>query len=200
MRQTTILIISLLCAISFFGAAGQEKMPGLALIPAGRFEMGDHYGYRDEKHESHEVPIHLVYVDAFYIGINDVTTKQYCEFLNSALAQKSIEIRNGGVYLLGGQDLLCDTGEMSPYSRIGWNGKQFTVLDQKEDHPMVCVRWHGAAAYCNWLSGQTPSALVPWRSGPESRGRPSRRWRRRPRNPACGSSTSTCARRSTPAW
>ena len=134
--------------------AQDKNLPGFALIPAGTFEMGDHYGYRDEKHESHEVPIHLVYLDSFQIGINDVTTKQYCEFLNSALAQKSIEIRNGGVYLLGGQDLLCDTRTMSPYSRIGWSGKQFTVLDQKEDHPMVCVRWHGAAAYCNWLSVQ----------------------------------------------
>ena len=75
------------------GSLTQEKMPGFALIPAGKFEMGDHYGYRDEKHESHEVPIHVVYVDAFYIGINDVTTKQYCEFLNSALAQKSIEVQ-----------------------------------------------------------------------------------------------------------
>jgi len=136
------------------GAPPPEKMAGLALIPAGTFEMGDHYGYRDEKHESHEVPLHVVHVDAFYIGINDVTTKQYAEFLNAALAQKAIEVRSGGVYLLGGKDLLCDTRALSPYSRIGWDGKQFAVLDQKEDHPMVCVRWQGAAAYCNWLSVQ----------------------------------------------
>ena len=83
----------MVAAVAVTGAAGApalEKMAGLALIPAGKFEMGDHYGYRDEKHESHEVPIHVVYVDAFYIGSNDVTAKQYAEFLNSVLAQKAI--------------------------------------------------------------------------------------------------------------
>ena len=99
----------LVTAASVLNVLALESMPGLALIPAGKFEMGDHYGYLDEKHESHEVPIHPVYLDAYYIGIYDVTTREYCEFLNSALAQKSIEVRNGGVYLVGGQDLLCDT-------------------------------------------------------------------------------------------
>jgi formylglycine-generating enzyme required for sulfatase activity/Spy/CpxP family protein refolding chaperone len=134
--------------------SGGPPATGLALIPAGKFEMGDHFGYRDEKHESHEVPIHLVRLDAFYIGINDVTTKQYCDFLNSALAQKTIEVRKGGVYLVGGNDLLCDTRQSIEYSRVGWDGQQFSVLDKKEDHPMVCVRWEGAAVYCNWLSGE----------------------------------------------
>jgi len=151
MASAVVAAVAMTCTA---GAPPPEKMAGLALIPAGTFEMGDHYGYRDEKHESHEVPLHVVYVDAFYIGINDVTTKQYAEFLNSVLAQKAIEVRSGGVYLLGGKDLLCDTRALSPYARIGWDGKQFTVLDQKEDHPMVCVRWQGAAAYCNWLSAQ----------------------------------------------
>jgi len=149
----------LVTAASVLNVLALESMPGLALIPAGKFEMGDHYGYRDEKHESHEVPIHPVSLDAYYIGIYDVTTREYCEFLNSALAQKSIEVRSGGVYLLGGQELLCDTRGSSQYSRIGWDGRSFTVLDKKEDHPMVCVRWPGAAVYCNWLSAQNNSPL-----------------------------------------
>jgi len=63
-----------------------------------------------------------------------------------------IEVRQGGVYLVGGQDLLCDTRETSQCSRIGWDGKTFKVLDNKANHPMVCVRWAGAAVYCNWFS------------------------------------------------
>jgi sulfatase modifying factor 1 len=132
----------------------QAPIPGFASIPGGTFEMGDHHGFVDPKHGSDETPIHKVRLDAFYIGVNDVTTREYCEFLNAALAQHQIEVRKGGVYLTGGGDMLCDTHESSPSSRIGWGGKNFFVLDKKENHPMVCVRWHGAAVYCNWLSAQ----------------------------------------------
>ena len=155
----TQVLVALALGISTGFAVAQEKLPGMVLIPGGQFEMGDHQGYRDEKHESHEVPIHPVYLDAYYIGIYDITTQQYCEFLKSALAQRMIEVRQGGVYLVGGQDLLCDTRQSSQYSRTGWDGKQFTVLNTKENHPMICVRWHGAAAYCNWLSAQKKKPL-----------------------------------------
>lgn len=141
-------------ALRMSASAPAEAPPGLALIPAGTFEMGDHHGFVDTKHGSDETPIHKVRLDAFHIGIYDVTTREYCEFLNAALAQRQIEVRKGGVYLVGGSDLLCDTRESSLPSRIGWDGGKFSVLDKKEDHPMVCVRWPGAAAYCNWLSAQ----------------------------------------------
>ena len=123
----------------------QEKLSGFALIPAGKFEMGDHHGFVDPKHGSDETPLHAVSLGAFHMGIYDVTTRQYCEFLNAVLGQRMIEVRKGGVYLVGGNDLLCDTRASSQCSRIGWDSKVFAVLDQKENHPMVCVRWHGAA-------------------------------------------------------
>lgn len=158
---TTIAVLTGLCvsARSADGPSGavpggQAGLPGFAMIPAGTFEMGDHHGFVDPKHGGDETPIHTVKLDAFYMGIYDVTTTQYCEFLNSALAQRMIEVRQGGVYLAGGKDLLCETRVMSPYSRIGWDGKRFAVLDRKENHPIVCIRWPGAAVYCNWLSGR----------------------------------------------
>jgi formylglycine-generating enzyme required for sulfatase activity len=143
------LIICAMLASS--GGLAQEKMPDMALIPGGKFEMGDHQG-NSPNHAP--CPLHTVRVDAFYIGINDVTTKEYCDFLNSALTQHLIEVRKGGVYLVGSGDLLCDTSESSVSSQMGWDGKKFFVLNQRENHPMVCVRWEGAAAYCNWLSAQ----------------------------------------------
>ena len=136
------------------GMLAQEKIPSMTLIPAGSFEMGDHHGFVDPKHGSDETPIHTVRLDAFYMGINDVTTNEYCEFLNAALAQRIIEVRTGGVYLTVGDELLCETRGMSPNSRIGWDGKAFAVLDHKETHPIICIRWFGAVAYCNWLSAR----------------------------------------------
>lgn len=121
--------------------------------------MGDHHNFVDPKHGGDETPIHTVRLDAFYMARNLVTTREYSEFLNSALSTKGVEVRNGGVFLRGGADLLCETRAMSPYSRIGWDGNAFSVLDSKEDHPVVCIRWPGAAAYCNWLSAQSGKPL-----------------------------------------
>ena len=149
----------LLTAAATLAAHAREKTPGMALIPAGSFEMGDHFGFVDPKHGSDETPIHTVTLGAFLIGINDVTTREYCGFLNDSLARKQIGARKGGVYLAGGTDLLCDTRESSPSSPLGWDGKKFTVLDNKDDHPVVCVRWHGAAVYCNWLGAQKNAPL-----------------------------------------
>ena len=116
--------------------------------------MGDQHGFVDPKHGGDETPIHKVRLDSYKIGIDLVTTAQYCVFLNSALGFGAIVVRNGGVFLTSGSDLLCETREMSPYSRIGWDGNSFKVLDGKGNHPMVCIRWEGAADYCNWLSAK----------------------------------------------
>jgi len=113
----------------------------MTLIPAGTFEMGDHHGFVDPGHGSDEIPVHAVRLDAFYMGVTDVTTREYCEFLNASLALKQIAVRDGGVYLAGGSDLLAETRAMSPYSRIGWNGQAFAVLDGRDQHPVVCIRW-----------------------------------------------------------
>ena len=152
--KINILVPALGFGLALVCLSAGEPLAGLSLIPAGTFAMGDHQGFVDIKHGGDETPIHVVRIDSFYIGIYDVTTREYCAFLNSALAQQKIEVREGGVYLMKGSDLLCETRRASLYSRIGWDGNSFVVLDRKESHPVICIRWAGAAAYCNWLSAQ----------------------------------------------
>lgn len=156
MRDVLPSLCALAVSLAFPAAAATPRM---ADIPAGSFEMGDHHEFVDPKHGGDETPVHTVRLDAFQIGVFDVTTREYCEFLNAALADKMLEVRNGGVYRVGGSDLLCETRDMSPFSRIGWDGGTFSVLDHKEDHPVVCIRWPGAALYCNWLSAQQKRPL-----------------------------------------
>jgi formylglycine-generating enzyme required for sulfatase activity len=152
-------------AVAAQGGAGfaAAAPPGMALIPAGAFEMGDHHGFVDPKHGGDETPVHRVRVDAFYLGIHHVTTEEFAKFLNSAAAQQQIEVRRGGVYFAGGSELLAETVALSAYSRLGWDGTRFSVLAHKEQHPVVGIRWPGAAAYCNWLSAQrgTPVCYDP---------------------------------------
>ena len=49
----------------------------MVLIPAGEFEMGDHFNERG----GNERPVHTVFVDAFYIDIYEVTNAKYRKFI-----------------------------------------------------------------------------------------------------------------------
>lgn len=133
---------------------GDTKYPELARLPAGEFEMGDHAGFVDPQHPSDEVPLHRVWIDALLAGIYDVTNRQYVEFLNSAYSKGLIEMRGGMVYGKGGADPYCETHEMADYSSIGWDGANFTFIDNRANHPVIGIRWSGAAAYGNWLSDE----------------------------------------------
>ena len=52
----------------------------MALIPAGSFEMGDHFneGYASER------PVHTVELDAFYMDVNEVTVGQFKRFVEES--------------------------------------------------------------------------------------------------------------------
>ena len=148
----SVLLTGLL--LSGMAAAASNIPEGMVLIPAGEFAMGDHHDLGGAEHGNDEIPIHAIYVDAFYIGKTEVTNQQYAAYLDAAFAQRLIEVRDGLVFGVSDHKVYCETRSAVPYSRIGWDGRQFTVLDQKEAHPVIGVRWEGAAAYTNWLSVQ----------------------------------------------
>jgi formylglycine-generating enzyme required for sulfatase activity len=126
---------------------------GFALIPAGQFEMGDHHDLGGREHRNDEVPIHPVSINAFYMQRTETTNRQYCKFLNDAWTAKTVEMRDGQVVQAGSDIIYCDAYESDEASQLALNSQnRFVVRPGKEMHPVVCIRWHGAAAYCNWLS------------------------------------------------
>jgi formylglycine-generating enzyme required for sulfatase activity len=156
-EETTGLQPSAKTAMPSMGSAVTPSigLRGMVHIPGGEFAMGDHHGYQDPKQVgSDEAPIHTVHVDSFYMSATETTNQQYADFLNAAQAQGLIEIKEGLVYGKGGSEVYFATRQADQYSRIGWDGRVFAVLDNRGEHPVTSVRWFGAAAYANWLSVQ----------------------------------------------
>ena len=52
----------------------------MVLIPAGSFEMGDHFSEGD----ADELPVHRVTLDAFYMDTHEVTVGQFKQFVNQS--------------------------------------------------------------------------------------------------------------------
>ena len=107
-----------------------------SLIPAGSFMMGSNSGERREK------PVHQVKITRpFYIGIHEVTIKQFLEYMNAT----------GSTI---GVDLLDDD---CPVEEAG-NGYRMKSGEGRswgnEDQPMGEVSWDGAQAFIGWLISQ----------------------------------------------
>jgi len=54
----------------------------MVLIPAGSFEMGDHFN--EGRDGGRELPVHTVQLDAFYMDVHEVTVDQFREFVNQS--------------------------------------------------------------------------------------------------------------------
>lgn len=124
-------------------------------IPAGIYDMGDHFNFVDPAHPSDETPIHSVKVDSFYMVKTETTNQQFVTFLNSYLIKGLVEVKSNVVYLTGDTNIICYTNAYGSYYSIAYDGKVFVISDFRANHPVVGSMWYGDAAYCNWLSIQS---------------------------------------------
>ena len=128
-------------------------------VPAGEFYFGQH-----EDIES---------TDAYEIMVTDVTTAQYADFLNAALAdgtvkvdaEKIVSFYPGDEYngvkheekIEAGDWLFIPLDDAS--QRIKFDGNTFTVQQGYENHPMTSVTWFGAWGYCKYNNARLPTEM-----------------------------------------
>ncbi|MDP6417719.1 MAG: SUMF1/EgtB/PvdO family nonheme iron enzyme, partial [Gammaproteobacteria bacterium] len=87
------------------------------------FEMGDHFN----EGKPHELPLHTVKLNAFYMDRTEITVGHFRQFVNHS-----------------GYNYPGDWAKVAQYSPT-------------DDHPMIYVNWHDATAYADWAGKRLPT-------------------------------------------
>jgi formylglycine-generating enzyme required for sulfatase activity len=88
------------------------------------------YEMGSEDGESNERPVHAVALDGFWIDQTEVTNEQFSLCVEAEACTAPLS---------------CTWGDPT-YGDAG-----------KGNHPVVCVDWHAAAAYCAWAGARLPT-------------------------------------------
>ena len=150
------------CALADLNASMPIFEPGVdpnswVKIPAGEFYFGQHED--------------ILELAAFEIMVTDVTTAQYADFLNAALADGYVKIdgdRITGFYpgdefhgvkheerIESGDWIFIPLND--PSQRVKLEGTDFVAQPGYENHPMTMVSWFGAWGYCGFNSWRLPT-------------------------------------------
>ena len=123
----------------------------LTLIPPGEFVMGSTLSAEEidrrlpggkPEYYADEHPHHAVRLTRpFYLGTHEVTVADFRRFV-TATGHKTTAEKEGNA--LGYKD-----GKWEEVAGLNWQQPGF---DQQDTHPVTCVSWEDASAFCQWLS------------------------------------------------
>jgi formylglycine-generating enzyme required for sulfatase activity len=127
---------------------GSAEGPEMVWLPGGTFRMGSPEGVG----EKNEHPAHPVTLSHYAVGQHPVTVGELRRFAEATGYRTEAEQGDGAwVWNRGSPQRKSDASWRNPY------------MEQDDRHPVVCISWNDAQAYCAWLSkatGQTYGLLT----------------------------------------
>ena len=110
---------------------------GMAAIPSGKFTMGSNDGESDER------PTHEVQLNAFCIDLSEVTVAQY----DACAKENACPAANKSVEWAG----------ISAHDHAVWDGFCNEGKPDRQTHPINCVTFDEARAFCKHQNKRLPS-------------------------------------------
>jgi len=98
-------------------------------VPSSGFTMGNH------SLDTVDEMQHQVYLDSFFVGVYEVTNREYAAYLSDSGGELHWDYR----------------------MEILRSGSHFQAISGREDFPVNYVSWGGASAYCSWTGGRLPT-------------------------------------------
>ena len=109
---------------------------GMVFVPGGTFQMGSNDGNANEK------PVHAVTVQDFCMDVTEVTVAAYLECVRT------------------GRCTPAETVNYNGYNESDvklWNKHCNAKLSDRQNHPINCVDWNQATAYCQAVGKRLPT-------------------------------------------
>ncbi len=117
-------------------------------IPAGEFLMGSD-NKQDQDAEATELPQHPIYLQEYRIARVPVTVAQFRRFVQ-AKDHTTIAENQGWAKDLIGTDWVQVKG-------ASWRHPHGLNSDVQENHPVTCISWEDAVAFCAWAQVRLPT-------------------------------------------
>lgn len=157
-----------------------EAPAGMVYIPGGSFLMGNDKDPGNQSPYPEEAPVHKVKVKPFFMDQTEVTNRQFAEFVKATgyktFAERGLTLKDfpnanpedlkAGSIIFSKPDKKID-----PHNHAdGWAWWKFvpgtnwrhpqgpdSSIEDKMDHPVVCVNYDDAVAYATWAGKRLPT-------------------------------------------
>ena len=120
-------------------------------IPAGSFLMGSDKRV-DKQAYADETPQHTLHLPEYRIARVPVTVAQFAAFMAAKQGYRTTAEGQGSAWSWTGSEW----GEVKGADWAHPRGPQSDVRS-KQDHPVTCVSWHDALAFCRWAGVRLPT-------------------------------------------